>query len=49
MGGLAEASGIKVDAEHGGFLVNEQFEACPNLWVAGDAAPFRSSIGKASC
>jgi len=38
--GLAEASGIKVDAEHGGFLVNEQFEACPNLWVAGDAASF---------
>ena len=33
-------SGISVDDKNGGFLVNEQFEACPNLWVAGDAAAF---------
>jgi len=37
---LADASGISVDEKNGGFLVNEQFEACPNLWVAGDAAAF---------
>jgi len=37
---LANASGISVDDKNGGFLVNEQFEACPNLWVAGDAAAF---------
>jgi len=37
---LAKASGIAVDDAHGGFVVNEQFEACPNLWIAGDAASF---------
>lgn len=37
---LAKASGISVDETNGGFLVNEQFEACPNLWIAGDAAAF---------
>jgi programmed cell death 8 (apoptosis-inducing factor) len=37
---LAKASGIDVDDAHGGFVVNEQFEACPNLWIAGDAASF---------
>jgi len=36
----AKASGIGVDDAHGGFVVNEQFEACPNLWIAGDAASF---------
>lgn len=37
---LANASGLKVDSAHGGFIVNDQFEAVPNLWVAGDAAAF---------
>ncbi|XP_023347298.1 apoptosis-inducing factor 1, mitochondrial [Eurytemora carolleeae] len=37
---LAGASNIQVDSEHGGFMVNDKFEAAPNLWVAGDAAAF---------
>jgi len=37
---LASASKLPVDSKHGGFTVNEQFEAQPNLWVAGDAAAF---------
>lgn len=37
---LAQASGLQVDKNLGGFSVNDQFEARPNLWVAGDAAAF---------
>jgi len=37
---LATASNLQIDSLHGGFSVNDQFEAKPNLWVAGDAAAF---------
>ncbi|XP_060078822.1 apoptosis-inducing factor 1, mitochondrial-like [Ylistrum balloti] len=37
---LAEASGLEVDSNLGGFLVNSELEARSNIWVAGDAACF---------
>jgi len=37
---LAAESDIMVDNVHGGYVVNDQFEASHNLWVAGDAASF---------
>ncbi|KAK7097575.1 hypothetical protein V1264_004529 [Littorina saxatilis] len=37
---LALSSGLEVDEEHGGFLVNAELEARTNVWVAGDAACF---------
>jgi len=37
---LAQASNLEVDKVHGGFKVNSELEAVPNLFVAGDAASF---------
>merc|ERR1712200_395130 len=37
---LAAASNIQVDGSNGGYLVDDKFQASPNLWVAGDAAAF---------
>lgn len=37
---LAVTSGLEVDSNLGGFLVNSELEARSNLWVAGDAACF---------
>ena len=37
---LAAASNLEVDKVHGGFKVNSELEAAPNLFVGGDAASF---------
>ncbi|XP_074096045.1 apoptosis inducing factor [Cotesia typhae] len=37
---LAEASGLEVDNNFGGFLVNSELQARKDIWVAGDAACF---------
>jgi len=37
---LAAASNLEIDKVHGGFLVNSELEAVPNVFVAGDAASF---------
>merc|ERR1712200_106623 len=37
---LAAASNIQVDGSNGGYLVDDKFQASPNLWGAGDAAAF---------
>ncbi|KFM61498.1 Apoptosis-inducing factor 1, mitochondrial, partial [Stegodyphus mimosarum] len=37
---IAKDSGLEIDENHGGFLVNAEMEARKNLWIAGDAACF---------
>jgi programmed cell death 8 (apoptosis-inducing factor) len=37
---IGHASGLEVDDQFGGFLVNSEFMAKTNLWVAGDASCF---------
>lgn len=37
---FAKVSGLEVDPQHGGFVVNTEMEARKNLWVAGDASCF---------
>ena len=37
---LASASNLEIDKVHGGFMVNSELEAVPNVFVAGDAASF---------
>ncbi|KAJ9601037.1 hypothetical protein L9F63_000772, partial [Diploptera punctata] len=37
---LAESSGLEVDPEYGGFLVNAELMARTNLWMAGDCTCF---------
>merc|ERR1712025_978800 len=37
---LAQASNLEVDKVNGGFKVNSELEAVPDLYVAGDAASF---------
>lgn len=37
---LAEPSGLEVDPEFGGFLVNAELMARTNLWIAGDCTCF---------
>ncbi|XP_031621810.1 putative apoptosis-inducing factor 1, mitochondrial [Contarinia nasturtii] len=41
---LAKESGLEVDKDHGGFLVNAELEARNHLFVAGDAASFYDPI-----
>ena len=37
---LAKSSGLEVDQNTGGYLVNSELEARTNVWVAGDASCF---------
>lgn len=38
--GLAERSGLEVDSNRGGFIVNSELESRKDIFVAGDAANF---------
>ncbi|GIY95995.1 apoptosis-inducing factor 1, mitochondrial [Caerostris extrusa] len=37
---FAKISGLEIDPQHGGFVVNTEMEARKNLWIAGDASCF---------
>ena len=37
---LAEASGLELDQQRGGFVANAELQVRTNVWVAGDAASF---------
>ncbi|GIY02350.1 apoptosis-inducing factor 1, mitochondrial [Caerostris darwini] len=37
---FAKVSGLEIDPQHGGFVVNTEMEARKNLWIAGDASCF---------